>query len=183
MKIESNDKYADLGSPYLILLHHALVFKLSEAKFLKLNQGTWHAGPLFKPSTMMDLYNLKLCNTNVFKISGVKFLKLKQGTWHAGPLYKPGTMMDFYNLELSNTNIPAAKMVFRYYLFQQRYHVLEASPSWKDHFLKYVVPTTYSAPSNSKTGSHRSGNVIEDVLQSFVADTEQEQQLAYADFE
>ncbi|GJY09204.1 hypothetical protein Tco_0377389 [Tanacetum coccineum] len=38
------------------------------------------------------------------------------------------------------------------------------------------------APSNSKTGSHRSGNVIEDVLQSFVADTEPEQ-LAYEDFE
>ncbi|GJS81753.1 putative ribonuclease H-like domain-containing protein [Tanacetum coccineum] len=43
--------------------------------------------------------------------------------------------------------------------------------------------STYIAPSNSKTGSHRSGNVIEDVLQSFVADTEPEQQLAYEDFE
>ncbi|GKE60451.1 hypothetical protein Tco_1510818 [Tanacetum coccineum] len=42
---------------------------------------------------------------------------------------------------------------------------------------------TYTAPSNSKTGSYRSGNVIEDVLQSFVADTEPEQQLAYEDFE
>ncbi|GJU25177.1 reverse transcriptase domain-containing protein [Tanacetum coccineum] len=41
--------------------------------------------------------------------------------------------------------------------------------------------STYTAPSNSKTGSHRSGNVIEDVLQSFVADTEPEQ-LAYEDF-
>ncbi|GKB15970.1 ribonuclease H-like domain-containing protein [Tanacetum coccineum] len=43
--------------------------------------------------------------------------------------------------------------------------------------------STYTAPSNSKTGSHRSGNVIEDVLQSFVADTKPEQQLAYEDFE
>ncbi|GJV67862.1 putative ribonuclease H-like domain-containing protein [Tanacetum coccineum] len=43
--------------------------------------------------------------------------------------------------------------------------------------------SNYNAPSNSKTGSHRSGNVIEDVLQSFVADTEPEQQLAYEDFE
>ncbi|GJY05554.1 putative ribonuclease H-like domain-containing protein [Tanacetum coccineum] len=43
--------------------------------------------------------------------------------------------------------------------------------------------STYTAPSNSKTGSHRSGNVIEDVLQSFVADTEPEQQLAYEDFD
>nr|GFB88611.1 xylulose kinase-1 [Tanacetum cinerariifolium] len=34
----------------------------------------------------------------------------------------------------------------------------------------------------SKTGSHRSGNVIQDVLQLFVADTEPEQQLAYKDF-
>ncbi|GKC46818.1 hypothetical protein Tco_1064540 [Tanacetum coccineum] len=43
--------------------------------------------------------------------------------------------------------------------------------------------STYTAPSNSKTGSYRSGNVIEDVLQSFVADTEPEQQLAYEDFD
>ncbi|GJR73500.1 ribonuclease H-like domain-containing protein [Tanacetum coccineum] len=43
--------------------------------------------------------------------------------------------------------------------------------------------STYTTPSNSKTGSHRSGNVIEDVLQSFVADIEPEQQLAYEDFE
>nr|GEX97806.1 ribonuclease H-like domain-containing protein [Tanacetum cinerariifolium] len=42
--------------------------------------------------------------------------------------------------------------------------------------------TTYSVLSNSKTGSHRTGNVIEDVLQSFVADTEPEQ-LAYKDLE
>ncbi|GKF28333.1 ribonuclease H-like domain-containing protein, partial [Tanacetum coccineum] len=42
--------------------------------------------------------------------------------------------------------------------------------------------STYTAPSNSKTRSHRSSNVIEDVLQSFVADTEPEQ-LAYEDFE
>ncbi|GKC66066.1 putative ribonuclease H-like domain-containing protein, partial [Tanacetum coccineum] len=43
--------------------------------------------------------------------------------------------------------------------------------------------STDTAPSNSKTGSHKSGNVIEDVLQSFVADIEPEQQLAYEDFE
>ncbi|GJW33101.1 hypothetical protein Tco_0053133, partial [Tanacetum coccineum] len=43
--------------------------------------------------------------------------------------------------------------------------------------------STYTAPSNSKTGSHRSGNIIEDVLQSFVADTEPEQQLSYEDFD
>nr|GEZ21509.1 ribonuclease H-like domain-containing protein [Tanacetum cinerariifolium] len=43
--------------------------------------------------------------------------------------------------------------------------------------------TTYSIPSNSKTESYRTGNVIEDVLQSFVADTKPEQQLAYEDLE
>nr|GEV30766.1 hypothetical protein [Tanacetum cinerariifolium] len=45
----------------------------------------------------------------------------------------------------------------------------------------YSSTTTYSVPSNSKTGSHISGNVIEDVLQLFVDDTEPEQQLAYED--
>nr|GFA62861.1 hypothetical protein [Tanacetum cinerariifolium] len=53
--------------------------------------------------------------------------------------------------------------------------------SYEDN-LSYSSTTTYTAPSNSKTGSHRSGNVIKDVLQSFVADTEPEQQLAYEDF-
>ncbi|KAI3721356.1 hypothetical protein L2E82_32365 [Cichorium intybus] len=40
------------------------VFKITGPKFLKLNRGTWHAGPLFKPDTM-DFYNLELSNTNV----------------------------------------------------------------------------------------------------------------------
>nr|GFA56694.1 hypothetical protein [Tanacetum cinerariifolium] len=49
--------------------------------------------------------------------------------------------------------------------------------------LNYSLTTAYYVPSSSKIGSHKSGNVIEDGLQSFVADTEQEQQLAYEDFE
>nr|GEW92515.1 hypothetical protein [Tanacetum cinerariifolium] len=49
--------------------------------------------------------------------------------------------------------------------------------------LSYSSTTTYTAPSNSKTRSHRSGNVIKDVLQSFVVDTDPEQKLAYKDFE
>nr|GFA01703.1 ribonuclease H-like domain-containing protein [Tanacetum cinerariifolium] len=48
--------------------------------------------------------------------------------------------------------------------------------------LSYSSSTTYSAPSNFKTRSRRLGNVIEDVLQSFVADSEPEQQQAYEDF-
>ncbi|WVZ68297.1 hypothetical protein U9M48_017256 [Paspalum notatum var. saurae] len=40
------------------------VFRVSGAKFLKLNTGTWHAGPLFKADAV-DFYNLELSNTNV----------------------------------------------------------------------------------------------------------------------
>ncbi|XP_058070104.1 uncharacterized protein LOC131219123 isoform X2 [Magnolia sinica] len=39
------------------------VFRVVGPKFLKLNIGTWHAGPLFKMKTM-DFYNLELSNTN-----------------------------------------------------------------------------------------------------------------------
>ena len=40
------------------------VFRFAGSKFLKLNRGTWHAGPLFKADAM-DFYNLELSNTNV----------------------------------------------------------------------------------------------------------------------
>jgi hypothetical protein len=40
------------------------VFRVSGSKFLKLNKGTWHAGPLFKADAV-DFYNLELSNTNV----------------------------------------------------------------------------------------------------------------------
>lgn len=40
------------------------VFRITGPKFLKLNVGTWHAGPLFLPDTM-DFYNLELSDTNV----------------------------------------------------------------------------------------------------------------------
>nr|GFA91074.1 ribonuclease H-like domain-containing protein [Tanacetum cinerariifolium] len=46
----------------------------------------------------------------------------------------------------------------------------------------YSSTSTYSVPSNSKTGSYKSSNVIKDVLQLFVADTESGHQLAYKDF-
>ncbi|RDX86440.1 hypothetical protein CR513_32227 [Mucuna pruriens] len=57
------------------------VFKVAGSKFLKLNRGTWHAGPLFKANSM-DFYNLELSNTNVIdhtthyfkKDNGVVFL-------------------------------------------------------------------------------------------------------------
>ncbi|PPD83815.1 hypothetical protein GOBAR_DD19249 [Gossypium barbadense] len=40
------------------------VFRIAGPKFIKLNRGTWHAGPLFKADAM-DFYNLELSNTNV----------------------------------------------------------------------------------------------------------------------
>lgn len=50
------------------------VFRISGPKFLKLNVGTWHAGPLFKKKTM-DFYNLELSNTNVVDHTTHDFLK------------------------------------------------------------------------------------------------------------
>ena len=41
------------------------VFRFSGPKFVKLNMGTWHAGPLFNPQIKMDFYNLELSNTHV----------------------------------------------------------------------------------------------------------------------
>lgn len=40
------------------------VFRIAGSRFLKLNVGTWHAGPLFRTKAM-DFYNLELSNTNV----------------------------------------------------------------------------------------------------------------------
>ncbi|XP_074286744.1 uncharacterized protein LOC141611969 [Silene latifolia] len=40
------------------------VFRITGPKFIKLNVGTWHAGPLFL-SEAMDFYNLELSDTNV----------------------------------------------------------------------------------------------------------------------
>lgn len=63
------------GHPYVPpAIEDVQVFEVAGSKFLKLNHGTWHAGPLFKADTM-DFYNLELSNTNVssfiFPFSGV----------------------------------------------------------------------------------------------------------------
>ncbi|KAL2324749.1 hypothetical protein Fmac_023807 [Flemingia macrophylla] len=50
------------------------VFKVSGSKFLKLNRGTWHAGPLFEADSM-DFYNLELSNTNVIDHTTHNFKK------------------------------------------------------------------------------------------------------------
>ncbi|GJV07106.1 ribonuclease H-like domain-containing protein [Tanacetum coccineum] len=48
---------------------------------------------------------------------------------------------------------------------------------------RFSSSTTYSAPSSSKARTHSSGNVLQDVLHSLVAESEPEQQVAYEDFE
>ncbi|EFJ10832.1 hypothetical protein SELMODRAFT_426828 [Selaginella moellendorffii] len=41
------------------------VFKIDGPRFIKLNEGTWHAGPLFDDRDSMVFYNLELSDTNV----------------------------------------------------------------------------------------------------------------------
>ncbi|CAD7705295.1 unnamed protein product [Ostreobium quekettii] len=41
------------------------VFRVPPTVFLKLECGTWHAGPLFADSEFMDFYNLELADTNI----------------------------------------------------------------------------------------------------------------------
>ncbi|XP_041023718.1 uncharacterized protein LOC121264543 [Juglans microcarpa x Juglans regia] len=50
------------------------VFRVAGTKFLKLNRGTWHAGPLFKDHTMA-FYNLELSNTNVVDHTTHSFIR------------------------------------------------------------------------------------------------------------
>lgn len=47
-------------------------FRISGAKFVKLNKGTWHAGPLFRASAR-DFYNLELTDTNVVDHTSYNF--------------------------------------------------------------------------------------------------------------
>ncbi|XP_055807377.1 uncharacterized protein LOC129876090 [Solanum dulcamara] len=49
-------------------------FRISGPKFIKLNHGTWHAGPLFTDDKM-DFYNLELHNTNVVDRTTHDFIK------------------------------------------------------------------------------------------------------------
>jgi len=42
-----------------------VAFRVPPGTFLKLREGTWHAGPLFSGPQHMDFYNLELSDTNV----------------------------------------------------------------------------------------------------------------------
>lgn len=64
------DDKVESGSGHLYTpptVEEVRVFRVSGPKFLKLNRGTWHVGPLFRDSSM-DFYNLELSNTNVSKL-------------------------------------------------------------------------------------------------------------------
>lgn len=78
------------------------VFKVSGSKFLKLNKGTWHAGPLFKADSM-DFYNLELSDTNV-SIFHLSFLQSF-----------PCILLPFYGLILLNSD-PNCILIEGHYL-------------------------------------------------------------------
>jgi hypothetical protein len=40
------------------------VFKIPFGQFIKMHEGTWHAGPHFDGPPYMDFYNLELADTN-----------------------------------------------------------------------------------------------------------------------
>lgn len=46
-------------------LDDLVVFRIPPGVSIKLDAGTWHAGPLFDESEFMDFYNLELSDTNV----------------------------------------------------------------------------------------------------------------------
>lgn len=41
------------------------VFRIPHGVYVKMEKGTWHAGPLFSSHQHMDFYNLELSDTNV----------------------------------------------------------------------------------------------------------------------
>ncbi|KAG7638627.1 putative rmlC-like cupin domain superfamily, ureidoglycolate lyase domain superfamily [Arabidopsis thaliana] len=60
------------------------IFRVSGPKFIKLNHGTWHVGPLFSDS-YMDFYNLELSNTNAVDRTTYDFIKNKGVTIRVDP--------------------------------------------------------------------------------------------------
>ncbi|CAH0393891.1 unnamed protein product [Bemisia tabaci] len=57
------------------------VFRISGPKFMKLNRGTWHAGPLYRKADGMDFYNLELADTNEVDFTEYNFVEEKGVTF------------------------------------------------------------------------------------------------------
>ncbi len=53
--------YNDINEP---VLEEIAAFRIPGNCFIKLNEGTWHAGPYFEHE-VVDFYNLELADTNV----------------------------------------------------------------------------------------------------------------------
>ncbi len=51
-----------------------VAFRIPHGVYLKMHQGTWHAGPLFD-GERMDFYNLELADTNVVDHNTHSFAK------------------------------------------------------------------------------------------------------------
>uniref|UniRef100_A0A1J3CIJ4 Ureidoglycolate hydrolase n=1 Tax=Noccaea caerulescens TaxID=107243 RepID=A0A1J3CIJ4_NOCCA len=66
------------------------VFRVSGQKFVKLNRGTWHAGPLFRDSPM-DFYNLELSDTNEVDHTVHDFVKNNGVTFRFNPKEEDNT--------------------------------------------------------------------------------------------
>uniref|UniRef100_A0A1J3JUN3 Ureidoglycolate hydrolase n=1 Tax=Noccaea caerulescens TaxID=107243 RepID=A0A1J3JUN3_NOCCA len=66
------------------------LFRISGQKFVKLNRGTWHAGPLFRDSSM-DFYNLELSDTNAVDRTVHDFVKNNGVTFRFNPKEEDNT--------------------------------------------------------------------------------------------
>ncbi|CAA7020324.1 unnamed protein product [Microthlaspi erraticum] len=66
------------------------VFRISGPKFVKLNRGTWHAGPLFTDSSV-DFYNLELSDTNKVDRTVHDFVKNDGVTFRIDPTEEDNT--------------------------------------------------------------------------------------------
>lgn len=55
---------APASAPEKIYLEQIAAFRITGNCFIKLNAGTWHAGPLFEEE-FIDFYNLELHDTNI----------------------------------------------------------------------------------------------------------------------
>ncbi|MDB9348473.1 ureidoglycolate lyase [Nodularia spumigena] len=64
----------DLNQP---VLAEIAAFRIPGNCFIKLNEGTWHAGPYFEDE-VVDFYNLELADTNVVDHSTHDFLQSHQ---------------------------------------------------------------------------------------------------------
>ncbi|GJT18940.1 hypothetical protein Tco_0877646 [Tanacetum coccineum] len=103
-----------------------------------------------------------------------------QGYWNAGKA-RDCTMLKTLEIDIKGYSTHSSSQSPSHSAF-----VSTTSTSKKMSYAEspsFSSSTTYSAPSSSKARSHSSGNVLQDVLHSLVAESEPEQQVAYEDFE